>query len=248
MKTLKTLNKKRALITGATGELGAAIAREFYNNGYELFLSGTRKAVLNDLVGELGARTHSAVSDLKNTKNAQTLIEQAIEKMGGVDILINNAGITKDNLFIRMSDEEWNAVLDINLNSSMILARGAIKNMIKCRWGRIINITSVVGVTGNPGQANYAASKAALIGMTKSIAREVASRGVTVNCIAPGFIVSKMTDKLSEDQQSKILKNIPMNRMGLPQDIASAALFLSSDAANYLTGQTLHVNGGMAMI
>ncbi len=248
MKTLKTLNKKRALITGATGELGAAIAREFHNNGCELFLSGTRKEVLNDLVGELGARTHSAVSDLKNKKNAQTLIEQAIEKMGGVDILINNAGITKDNLFIRMSDEEWNAVLDINLNSSMILARGAIKNMIKCRWGRIINITSVVGVTGNPGQANYAASKAALIGMTKSIAREVASRGVTVNCIAPGFIVSKMTDKLSEDQQSKILKNIPMNRMGLPQDIASAALFLSSDAANYLTGQTLHVNGGMAMI
>ena len=171
-----------------------------------------------------------------------------LNDLGGIDILVNNAGKTDDGLFLRMKDEQWEEVMTLNLTSIMRLTRGLLRNMIKKRWGRIINISSVVAMTGNPGQANYVASKAGLIGMSKSLALEVATRGITVNCIAPGFIVSKMTDKLSEDQQSKILKNIPMNRMGLPQDIASAALFLSSDAANYLTGQTLHVNGGMAMI
>ena len=245
---METLTNKRVLITGATGEIGTAIAKELHKNGCEIFLSGTRKEVLSELADELGFNTHFAPSDLKNMTNAQVLINSCVEKMGGVDILINNAGITRDTLFMRMSDEQWSDVIEINLSSSMALARGAIKSMMKKKWGRIINITSVVGVTGNPGQANYAASKAGLIGMSKSIAKEVASRGITVNCIAPGFISSAMTRKLSEEQQSQILTNIPMNRMGNPKDIASAALFLSSHSANYLTGQTLHVNGGMAMI
>ena len=245
---MKALSNKRALITGSSGEIGSSIAEELHKNGCEVLLSGTREEPLANLVEKLGDRAHFILTNLKNMKNAQTLIENSIEKLGGIDILINNAGITRDTIFMRMSDEAWNDVLEVNLNSSMALARGAIKNMMKSRWGRIINITSVVGVTGNSGQANYAASKSGLIGMSKSIAKEVASRGITVNCIAPGFIASAMTRKLTDDQQSKILGSIPMNRMGDPKDIALAALFLASDAASYLTGQTLHINGGMAMI
>lgn len=245
---MQILSEKRALITGATGEIGAAIAKELHKNGCEVFLSGTRSDALSNLASELGSRVHFMSSDLKNRENAKLIIEKCKMKMGGVDILVNNAGITRDVLFLRMSDDDWNEVLEVNLNSSMALARAAIKNMMKSKWGRIINITSVVGVTGNAGQANYAASKSALIGMSKSIAKEVASRGITVNCIAPGFISSAMTDRLNDEQQAQILANIPMNRMGEPADIAGAAVFLSSTAANYLTGQTLHVNGGMAMI
>ncbi len=245
---MDALNNKRALITGASGEIGSAIAKELHKNGCEVLLSGTREEPLCKLIDELGDRAHFILSNLKNMKNTKILIENSLEKMGGIDILINNAGITRDTLFMRMSDEEWTDVLEVNLFSSMALSRGVIKNMIKSRWGRIINITSIVGVTGNPGQANYAASKAGLIAMSKSIAKEVASRGVTVNCIAPGFISSAMTRKLTGEQQSKILGSIPMNRMGEPKDIALAALFLASDAASYITGQTLHINGGMAMI
>ena len=242
------LTAKRALVTGASGGIGSAIARSLHAQGAFVVLSGTRDGALESLASELGSNAHVVPADLSSPEGAKNLADAAATAMGGIDILVNNAGLTRDNLAMRMKDEEWQAVLDVNLTAGFRIARACLRGMMKARWGRIIGITSVVGATGNAGQANYAASKAALIGMTKSIAREVASRGVTVNCIAPGFIVSKMTDKLSEDQQSKILKNIPMNRMGLPQDIASAALFLSSDAANYLTGQTLHVNGGMAMI
>ena len=245
---MEVLSNKRVLITGASGEIGSAIAEEFHKNGCEVLLSGTREEPLTNLAEKLGDRAHFILTNLKNMKNAHELIENSIKKLGGIDILINNAGITRDTIFLRMSDEAWTDVLEVNLNSSMVLARGAIKNMMKSRWGRIINITSVVGFTGNPGQANYAASKSGLIGMSKSIAREVASRGITVNCIAPGFISSAMTRKLTEEQKKRILTNIPMNRMGEPSDIASAVVFLCSSAANYLTGQTLHINGGMAMI
>ena len=242
------LENKRALVTGATGEIGIAVARLLHDNGCEVFLSGTREAVLQKYTKDLGARAHFAVCNLRKREHAENLIETCIETMGGVDILVNNAGITVDTLFVRMSDQQWNDVLELNLNSSMVLARGAMKSMMKARWGRIINIASVVGVTGNAGQSNYAASKAGLIGMSKSIAQEVASRGITVNCIAPGFITSAMTNKLSSEQQSRILAKIPMGRMGEPDDVAETVLFLASKAANYLTGQTLHVNGGMAMI
>ncbi len=245
---MQILSEKRALITGATGEIGEAIAKELHRNGCEVFISGTRSDALSNLANELGSRVHFMPLDLKNRESAQLIIEKCKIKMGGVDILVNNAGITRDVLFLRMSDDDWNEVLEVNLNSSMALARGAIKNMMKSKWGRIINITSVVGVTGNAGQANYAASKSALIGMSKSIAKEVASRGITVNCIAPGFISSAMTDRLNDEQQAQILANIPMNRMGKPADIAGATVFLASTAADYLTGQTLHVNGGLAMI
>ena len=242
------LRNKRAVITGASGEIGSAIAKELHKNGCEVLLSGTREEPIVNLVEELGDRAHFILSNLNNMQNARALIEDSFKKMGRIDILINNAGITRDTLFMRMSDEEWSDVLQVNLNSVMALSRGVMKNMMKARWGRIINITSVVGITGNSGQANYSASKSGVIGMSKSIAREVASRGITVNCIAPGFISSAMTDKLTEEQRSKILGSIPMNRMGESKDIASAVLFLASDAANYLTGQTLHINGGMAMI
>ena len=245
---MHNIRNKRVLITGATGELGASIATEMHKQGHEIFLSGTRTEVLRNLASVLGPRTFFSSSNLKDVTNAQILIDEVKKKMGGVDILINNAGITRDTLFMRMSDEEWNDVLTVNLSSSMALSRAVIKDMMKSKWGRIINITSVVGVTGNPGQANYAASKAGLIGLSKSIAREVASRGITVNCIAPGFISSAMTRKLNEEQQKRILGTIPMGRLGKPEDIASAVLFLSSFDANYITGQTIHINGGMAMI
>jgi 3-oxoacyl-[acyl-carrier protein] reductase len=241
-------SKKKVLVTGATGEIGTAISKKLYENGCELCVTGTKEDALVKLTEELGEGVQYLCSNLMDTKNAKSLIDKAVEQMGGIDILINNAGITRDNLFIRMSDQEWTDVLNVNLNSAMILARGAIKQMMKSKWGRVINITSVVGVTGNPGQANYAASKSALIGMSKSIAREVASRGITVNCIAPGFISSAMTNSLSSDQKNRILENIPMKKMGEANDIAATVAFLASQDANYVTGQTIHVNGGMAMI
>jgi 3-oxoacyl-[acyl-carrier protein] reductase len=245
---MSELLDKRVLVTGATGEIGAAISRQLYKSGCKVCLAATRENVLKTLTSELGERAQYICSDLMDIKNAKVLIDKATAQMGGVDILINNAGITRDNLLMRMSDDEWADVMNVNLNSSMILARGAIKQMIKSRWGRVVNITSVVGVIGNPGQANYAASKSGLIGMSKSIASEVASRGITVNCIAPGFITSDMTDKLNSDQKTRILENIPMKRMGEANDIAAATGFLVSQGANYVTGQTIHVNGGMAMI
>ena len=245
---MTALINKRVLITGATGEIGAAIARKLHEKGCQLCLTAKRESALKALTSELGPNVQYLCSDLMNIENTKGLIAKVISQLGGIDILINNAGITRDNLFIRMSDEQWIDVLNVNLNSSMILARDAIKNMIKSKWGRVVNITSVVGVTGNAGQSNDAASKSGLIGMSKCIASEVASRGITVNCIAPGFITSAMTDKLNSDQKSRILENIPMKKMGNANDIAATTKFLVSEDANYVTGQTIHVNGGMAMI
>ena len=245
---MSTIKNKRALVTGATGDIGTAIAKKLHANGCQLFLTGTREDALKALAEELGEKTQYLCSDLMDLKNTKDLIDKVTLQIGGIDILINNAGITRDNLFMRMSDEQWHDVLNVNLSSAMILARGAVKQMMRLKWGRVINITSVVGVIGNPGQANYAASKAGLIGMSKSIANEVASRGITVNCVAPGFITSAMTSKLTLEQKSRILENIPMKKMGEANDIAATTIFLASEDANYITGQTFHVNGGMAMI
>lgn len=211
-------------------------------------LSGTRVDPLNALAAELGDRAHVLPCNLSDASAVVELPKQAVEAMGSLDILINNAGVTKDNIFMRMSDEEWDTVLDINLSSTMRLMRASIRGMMKSRWGRIVNISSIVGVTGNPGQANYAASKAGVIGMSKSVAYEVASRGITINCVAPGFITTAMTDVLTDDQKSKLLTGVPMGRMGSSEEIAAAALYLASNEAAYTTGQTLHVNGGMVMI
>jgi len=211
-------------------------------------LSGTRKEALDALASDLGDRTHVLPCNLSDSAAVDALPKQAEEAMGSLDILVNNAGLTRDNLFMRMKDEEWDEVIRVNLTAAFRLSRGVLRGMMKRRWGRIIGITSVVGVTGNPGQANYAASKAGMIGMTKSLAQEVASRNITANCIAPGFIRSAMTDALTEDQQSRILATIPAGRLGQATEIAAAAVFLASEEAAYVTGQTLHVNGGMAMI
>ena len=211
-------------------------------------MSGTRVEPLEALASELGERAHVLPCNLSDGAEVAALPKAAVEAMGAVDILVNNAGITRDNLFMRMSDEEWASVLQVNLTSAMILSKGVMRGMMKARWGRIVNITSVVGATGNPGQANYAASKAGLVGMSKSLAYEVASRGITVNCVAPGFITTAMTDKLSDDQKSAILTQVPMGRMGEADEIASAVVYLSSAEAGYITGATLHVNGGMAML
>lgn len=239
---------KSALVTGASGGIGAAIARSLHGAGAQVTLSGTRRAPLEDLAAELGERVHVMTCNLGEVAEVEALPKQAIEAMGAVDILVNNAGITRDNLFMRMSDEEWSQVIEVNLTSTMRLCRGVLRGMMKARWGRIVNISSVVGATGNPGQANYAASKAGMVGMSKSLAYEVASRGITVNCIAPGFIETAMTDKLNEDQKGKILAQIPAGRMGHADEIAAAALYLASAEAGYVTGTTLHVNGGMAML
>ncbi|WP_415184426.1 3-oxoacyl-[acyl-carrier-protein] reductase [Phaeovulum sp.] len=242
------LTGKSALVTGASGGIGGEIARALHAAGANVALSGTREAPLRALAESLGARAHVVVANLADPASVEALPKAALEAMGAVDILVNNAGITRDNLFMRMSDEEWQQVLEVNLTSGFRLMRGVLRGMMKARWGRIVNITSVVGATGNPGQGNYAAAKAGLVGMSKSLAQEVASRGITVNCVAPGFIATAMTDKLNDEQKGKILTQIPAGRMGNPAEIAAAVLYLSSLEAGYVTGATLHVNGGMAMI
>lgn len=242
------LTGKSALVTGASGGIGAAIARALHGAGAQVTLSGTRLAPLEALAAELGARSHIVTCNLADAAEVEALPKQAVDAMGGLDILVNNAGITRDNLFMRMSDDEWSSVLDVNLTATMRLCRGVLRGMMRARWGRIVNISSIVGATGNPGQGNYAASKAGMIGMSKSLAYEVASRGITVNAIAPGFIETAMTDKLNEDQKSGILGQIPAARMGTSDEIAAAALYLASHEAAYVTGSTLHVNGGMAML
>lgn len=242
------LGGKKALITGASGGIGGAIARTLHNNGAEVVLSGTRTDALEELQKELGERAHVCVARLGDEGTAEKLIKDATSAMGGLDILVNNAGLTRDTLAMRMKDEDWQMVIDVNLTSAFKLIRSSLKGMMKQRSGRIINITSVVGVTGNAGQANYAATKAGLIGMSKSMAQEVASRGITINCVAPGFIVSPMTDVLNDDQKAAITKNIPSGKMGTPEDIGAAVAFLASSESGYVTGQTIHVNGGLAMI
>ena len=242
------LTGKCALVTGASGGIGGAIAKALYEAGATVGLSGTRVEPLEALAAELGERAHVLPCNLSDAEAVDALPKQAIEAMGALDILVNNAGITRDQIFMRMSDEEWQSVLDVNLTSTMRLCRGVMRPMMKARWGRIINISSIVGATGNPGQANYAASKAGMVGLTKSIAYEVASRGITANAVAPGFIATAMTDKLNDDQKGKINAQIPAARMGAPEEIAAAVLYLASPEAGYVTGSTLHVNGGMAMI
>ena len=241
------LTGKNALITGASGGIGGAIAKLLHAQGATVGLSGTRVEPLEALAAELGERAYVLPCNLSDAEAVTELPKAAIVVMGSVDILVNNAGITRDNLFMRMSDDEWSSVLEVNLTSTMRLCKGAIRGMMKARWGRIINISSIVGSTGNPGQANYAASKAGVVGMSKSIAYEVASRGITVNCVAPGFITTAMTDKLNDDQKSGILTQVPAGRMGEADEIAAAVVFLASTEAGYMTGATLHVNGGMAM-
>lgn len=242
------LTGKNALITGASGGIGGAIAKSLHVSGATVAISGTRHDPLEALASELGDRCHILTCNLSDPEAVEALPKQAVEAMGSVDILVNNAGITKDNLFMRMSDDEWNSVLDVNLTATMRLCRGVLRGMMKARWGRIVNISSIVGATGNPGQGNYAASKAGMVGMSKSLAYEVASRGITVNAVAPGFITTAMTDKLNDDQKSGILQQVPAGRMGEADEIAAAVLYLASPEAGYVTGTTLHVNGGMAMI
>jgi len=241
------LEGKTALITGATGGIGAAIARVLHTSGATVLLTGTNEAKLADIGSELGERAHILKTDLSNPEETSKLITEAIAKLGKLDILVCNAGVTKDTLAIRMKDEDFDSVININLKSTFILNREAMKHMMKQRSGRIINISSVVAFTGNPGQANYCASKAGVIGMSKALAKEIATRNVTVNCIAPGFIATSMTEKLTDAQKDQIKALIPTNSIGSPMDIAYAALYLASDEANYVTGSTLHVNGGMFM-
>jgi 3-oxoacyl-[acyl-carrier protein] reductase len=242
------LTGKTALVTGATGGIGAEIARALHGAGAHVVLSGTREAVLADLATELGGRTSIVPANLSDSAAVDGLIGLAEAAAGQVDILVANAGITRDGLLLRMKDDDWEQVLKVNLESYFRLSRAALRGMMKRRFGRIIGITSVVGVMGNPGQANYAASKAGMIGFSKSLAQEVATRGVTVNCVAPGFIESPMTDALNEAQKAQILNTIPAGRLGSGGDVAAACVYLASDEAGYMTGQTLHVNGGMAMI
>ncbi|PIW31661.1 MAG: beta-ketoacyl-ACP reductase [Rhodobacterales bacterium CG15_BIG_FIL_POST_REV_8_21_14_020_59_13] len=243
-----SLNGKTALVTGATGGIGGAIARTLHAQGATVTISGTRQEKLDELKAELGDRVHAIACNLGDGEAVDALPKQAAEAMGGLDILVANAGITRDGLLMRMKDEDWEQVLKINLESYFRLSRAALRGMMKARHGRIIGITSVVGVTGNPGQANYCASKAGMIGFSKSLAQEVAARNVTVNCVAPGFIASPMTDALNDQQREAILSKIPANDLGSGEDIAAAVAYLASDEAHYVTGQTLHVNGGMAMI
>jgi len=242
------LSGKCALVTGASGGIGGAIARALHAQGAAVGLSGTRAGALETLADELGARTHVLPCDLSDPEACQALPGRAEAALGGLDILVNNAGLTRDNLAVRIKDEDWNLVLEVNLTAAFRLVRASLRGMMKRRWGRIIGITSVVGVTGNPGQANYAASKAGMIGMSKSLAQEVASRSITVNCVAPGFIETAMTEALGAPQREKLLGTIPVGRLGSSDDVAACVAFLASDEAAYVTGQTLHVNGGMAMI
>ncbi|WP_099823920.1 3-oxoacyl-[acyl-carrier-protein] reductase [Oceaniglobus indicus] len=242
------LTGKCALVTGASGGLGSAIARALHGAGATVGLSGTRVEPLKALAEDLGERAHVLPCDLSDRAALEALPKQAIEAMGSLDILVNNAGITRDGLMMRMGDDQWDQVLEVNLGAAMRLSRGALRGMMKARWGRIVNISSIVGATGNPGQANYAAAKAGLVGFSKSLAAEVASRGITVNAVAPGFITTAMTDVLKDDQKTALLANVPAGRMGEPDEIAAAVLYLASPEAGYVTGATLHVNGGMAML
>ncbi|HJE23642.1 MAG TPA: 3-oxoacyl-[acyl-carrier-protein] reductase [Methylorubrum populi] len=242
------LTGRKALVTGATGGLGGAIARALHAQGAHVALSGTRRAVLDELATELGGERVAVVeANLADKDAVEALLPAAESALGGLDILVNNAGITRDNLFMRMKDDEWEAVLNVNLTAAFRLSRAALKGMMRRRYGRIIGIGSVVGATGNPGQGNYAAAKAGLVGMTKALAAEVATRNITVNCIAPGFITSAMTDALNEKQRETILTRVPAGRLGTGAEIGAAAVYLASEEAGYVTGQTLHVNGGMAM-
>lgn len=242
------LHKKNVLITGASGGIGSVIAKTLNSAGANVALTGTRNETLKELASELGENAHVLLCDLSDMAAVDALPKQAVEILGSVDILVNNAGITRDNLLMRMSDDEWQSVIDINMTATMKLCKSVLRGMMKARWGRIINISSVVGATGNPGQANYAASKAGMVGMSKSLAYEVASRGITVNAIAPGFITTAMTEKLNDDQKAKIMEQIPAGRMGNATEIATAALYLASEEAGYITGTTMHINGGMAML
>lgn len=242
------LSGKKALVTGASGGIGVAIAKGLHAQGAIVGLHGTREERLKEIAAELGDRVHIFPANLGDADSVKELAKSAETELGGIDILVNNAGITKDGLFVRMSDEDWDAVLDINLKSVFQLTRDAVYPMMRRKGGRIINITSIVGVTGNPGQGNYCASKAGMIGMSKSLAMEIASRGVTVNCVAPGFIATPMTDALNDKQRDAILGTIPSKRLGTGEEVASAVVYLASDEAAYITGQTVHVNGGMAMI
>jgi 3-oxoacyl-[acyl-carrier protein] reductase len=242
------LTGKTALITGATGPIGGSIARALHVQGATVALSGTRRAVLDQLAAELGDRVHVLPCDLADPAAADRLVPQAEETMGQLDVLVANAGVTKDNLLVQLRDEDWDQVLTINLSSTFRLARAAVRGMMRRRFGRVIAITSVVGTTGNPGQANYVAAKAGIAGMIKAVAQEYAKRGVTANCVAPGFIVTPMSDKLNDKQRDVVLGRIPAGRAGTVEEVAAAVVFLASDEAAYVTGQTLHVNGGMAMI
>ncbi|MBI1868263.1 MAG: 3-oxoacyl-[acyl-carrier-protein] reductase [Methylocystis sp.] len=242
------LTGKTALVTGASGGIGKDIARALHASGASVALSGTRQPALETLAEELGDGAHVLPCDLSDKAQTEALVPAAEAALGGLDILVNNAGVTRDMLFMRLKDEDWDAVLNVNLTSAFRLSRACLRSMLRKRFGRIIGITSIVGVAGNPGQANYAAAKAGMIGMTKSLAAEVAARGVTANCVAPGFIASPMTDALSEKQKEMILRAVPVGRLGAGADVAAAVVFLASVEAAYVTGQTLHVNGGMAMI
>lgn len=242
------LTGRAALVTGASGGIGGAIAKSLHAAGATVGLSGTRVEPLEALAAELGDRAHILPCNLSDAEAVTSLPKLATETMGALDILVNNAGVTRDNLFMRMSEEEWSQVIDINLTSTMRLCKGVLRGMMKARHGRIINISSIVGATGNPGQGNYAASKAGMVGMSKSLAYEVATRGITVNCIAPGMIETAMTGALNDDQRAAILGQIPMGRMGTPEEIAAATAFLASEEAGYITGTVLHINGGMAML
>ena len=243
------LTGKAALVTGASGGIGGAIARALHGQGATVTLSGTRAEALEQLKASLGDRAHVVAARMDDAAEIDRLAKEAEAAMGGkLDILVNNAGITRDNISMRMKDEEWENVLQVNLTGTFRLTRAAMRGMMKRRFGRVINITSIVGVTGNPGQANYAAAKAGLIGMSKSLAQELASRGITVNCLAPGFIATPMTDVLTDDQKKAILGRVPAGRLGTPEEIAAGVVYLASDEAAYVTGQTLHINGGMAMI
>lgn len=242
------LTGKKALVTGATGGIGEAITRALHAQGAEVGISGRNGDKLAELAKALGSRVHVLPADLSDDEAIGDLVKRAEETMGQIDILVNNAGLTKDGLSMRMSREDWQGVLDVNLTAPFRLAQAVQRGMMKRRWGRIINISSIVGVTGNPGQCNYVASKAGMIGWSKAMAAEIASRNITVNCVAPGFIATPMTEVLTEDQKAKINSTIPMGRMGTSADIAAAAAFLASEEASYVTGQTIHVNGGMAMI
>ena len=242
------LTGKTALVTGATGTIGATIARSLHSQGATVAISGTRRQVLDQLAAELGGRLHILPANLADPAETEALVPRAEEAMGQLDILVANAGVTRDNLLVQLRDEDWEQVIAINLSATFRLARAALRGMMRRRFGRVIAITSVVGITGNPGQANYVAAKAGITGMIKAMAQEYAKRGVTANCVAPGFIVTPMTDKLNDKQRETIVAKIPASRAGTPAEVAAAVVFLASNEAAYVTGQTLHVNGGMAMI